>query len=93
VPPANPIGTVYPTSRPVILPPGSTTILPRPIVVGPGVQPPPPCPDVDKDGVCDKPDDPKEPPVDVPEPQIWAILAAGAFILWFGLAAPKRRRR
>ena len=94
VPPANPIGVVYPTPRPVILPPGSTTLLPTPIIVSPGITaPPPPCPDVNKDGECDKPDNPGEPPVNVPEPATWTILIAGALLLWFGLSVPRRRRR
>lgn len=95
VPPANSVGTVYPSPRPVVLPPGGGgLILPTPVIVGPGVTvTPPPCPDVNKDGECDKPDEPPKPPVDVPEPQIWAILIAGALALWFGLSTPRRSRR
>lgn len=104
MPPANPVDAVYPTTKPVVLPPGGVPGLPPTIVVGPPGVTPPPCEKPNPDGTCPKPpgDCPNPnpdgtcptnppPPADVPEPATWIILFVGAAAIWFGLSGRRRR--
>lgn len=98
VPPATPY---EPTSEPYAptpeepdyyLPPfwSPPSFLIPPIFVAP-VEPP--CDDKDHDGKCDKPEEPEEPPTDVPEPGVLLILATGALLYWRMRKNGRRNKR